>query len=299
MKQLRARLLALGAVAAAGLAAVPVVKAAGESQRIEIVRHIGGRAYLGLSLEDTTGTERGARVKEVVNGSPAEKAGFKAGDVVTHFDGEAVRSASQLARLVSESPVGRVVGVEVKRGSATQKLEVTPEASRARGRAFETDPAWVLEPPEPPQAPEAPAAPHAPRAPRAPMPPRFDFRWHGEGLPGMEMFPGGPRKLGIEYQPIEGQLARYFKLPGDGGILVSSVEADGPAGKAGLRAGDVIVKLGTKTIEDSRDLHRALDAADPGSEVTVQVVRDGRPVDLKVTLGGRKSDRDDDEGEET
>lgn len=303
MRKLRAGRLALGAVAAAGLAAGVVH--ASESRRIEIVRHVGGRAYLGLSLEDTTGADRGARVKEVVSGSPAEKAGFKAGDVVTRFDGEAVRSASQLARLVSESPAGRAVPVEVKRGSATQKLDVTPEPGRARVLEFGPDMAFVPEPPEAPEAPEAPmapappGAPRAPRAPRAPMPPRFDFRWHGEDLPAFEMLHGGPRKLGIEYQPIEGQLAKYFKVPGDGAILVSSVEQDGPAGKAGMKAGDVIVKLGTKAIEDSRDLHRALDAADAGTEVTVQVLREGRPVDLKVTLGGKNSERDDDEGEET
>jgi serine protease Do len=125
--------------------------------------------------------------------------------------------------------------------------------------------------------------------------PRFDFRWHGEGLPGM-MLHGGPRKLGVEYQPIEGQLAKYFKLSGDEGILVTSVDEGGPAGKAGMKAGDVILRIGTKAIEDSRDLHRALEAAEPGSEVAVQVLREGRPVDLKVTLGGQ---RDKDDGEET
>jgi len=289
MMQVRTGALALGAALAAALVAVPAVKAS-ETRRIEIVRTVSGRSYVGLGLEDTSGAERGARVKQVVEGTPAEKAGFKDGDVVTRFDGESVRSAAHLARLVAETPEGRAVPVEVRRDGTVQKLEVTPEA----GRAFA---------PEPPEAPDAPSAPLPPRAPRAPRPPRmpelrdFDFRWHQGDLPAL-MLHGGPRKLGIEYQPIEGQLAKYFKLSGDEGILVTSVEADGPAAKAGLKAGDVLVKLGTRTIEDSRDLHRALDAAEPGSELAVQVIREGRAVDLKVTLGGQR-DKKDLDGEET
>jgi serine protease Do len=294
MKQLRAGALVLGAAAAVALAGVPAVKA-GEAQRIEIVRKIGGRSYVGLSLEDTTGAERGARVKDVVSGSPAEKAGFKDGDVVVRWDGEAVRSAAQLARLVAETPQGRGVAVEVRRGQALQKLEVAPEAGRSRIVEYGPDMAFAPEPPEPP---DAPAPPRAPRAPRPPELRDFDFRWHGEDLPAI-MLSRGPRKLGIEYQPIEGQLAKYFKLPGDEGVLVTSVDEDGPAGKAGMKAGDVIVKLGTKAIEDSGDLHRALDASDAGSEVAVQVLREGRAVDLKVTLGGRREKRVRDEAEET
>lgn len=290
MMQVRTGALALGAALAAALVAVPAVKAS-EPTRIEMVRKLGGSSYVGLNLEDTTGAERGARVKEVVKGTPAEKAGFRDGDVVTRFDGESVRSAAHLARLVAETPEGRAVPVEVRRDGAVQKLEVTPEA----GRVFA---------PEPPEAPDAPSAPMPPRAPRAPRPPRmpelrdFDFRWHEGDLPAL-MLHGGPRKLGIEYQPIEGQLAKYFKLSGDEGILVTSVEQGGPAAKAGLKAGDVIVKLGTRTIEDSRDLHRALDAAEPGSEVAVQVIREGRAVDLKVTLGGQREKKQDLDGEET
>jgi serine protease Do len=98
------------------------------------------------------------------------------------------------------------------------------------------------------------------------------------------MFGGGPRKLGIEYMEIGEQLASYFKLSGKTGVLVSSVDADGPAAKAGMRAGDVILKLDAETIEDGDDLREAVAEAEGGNEVTVTVQRDGRPLDLKVTL---------------
>jgi serine protease Do len=102
---------------------------------------------------------------------------------------------------------------------------------------------------------------------------------------------GGPRKLGIEYQEIEGQLARYFKL-GDGrGVLVTSVDEDGPAGKAGLKAGDVVLKLDGKTVKDAEDLREAVRQAEEGKEVGLSVQRDGRPLDLKVQLAAPEKHR--------
>jgi S1-C subfamily serine protease len=95
---------------------------------------------------------------------------------------------------------------------------------------------------------------------------------------------GGPRKLGIEYMDVGEQLAGYFKLSGKSGVLVSSVDADGPAAKAGMKAGDVVLKVGGTAIADGDDLRKAVSEAEGGKEVTVTVQREGRPLDLKVTL---------------
>jgi serine protease Do len=279
MKQLRAAGWALGALVTAGLLAAPPATAGG-GERVEIARRMGG-AWLGVSLEDISGAERGARVRKVVKDSPAEKAGLQEGDVVVRFDGEAVRSAAQLARLVSETPEGRAVAIELRRDGATQKLEATlAEGHRARLLDLEGFRKLMPEPPEPPDPPEAPLAPELPQ---------FDFRWHGDEGP-LAHWGGGPRKLGIRYQAIEGQLASYFKAPGGQAVLVTSVDEDGPAAKAGLKAGDLIVKLGDRPIEDARDLRRALERAEPGQEVVVQVLRDGRDLELTVTLGGERKE---------
>ena len=72
-------------------------------------------------------------------------------------------------------------------------------------------------------------------------------------------------------------------------MLVTSVDADGPAAKAGLKAGDVVVKLGSDAVADSHDLREAVARAEGGSEVTVTVQRDGKPVELKVTLAKPES----------
>jgi serine protease Do len=254
-------------------------------QKIEkrvVVRHGGGR--LGVTIDDAAGEARGATVRSVEEESAAAKAGLQEGDVIVRFDGETVRSASQLARLVRETPANRTVAIEVTRGGATQKLTATlPEGGGVRvfrgpgDFAFEM-PDWEIDVPEPPAPPVPPATPRAPRAPRA-------WSWHGDD--GSLMFHGfgpSPRKLGIQYMEIGEQLAGYFKLSGKSGVLVTSVDADGPAAKAGIKAGDVIVKLGSEAIADGDDLRDAISEAEGGREVAVTVQRDGRPLELKATL---------------
>jgi S1-C subfamily serine protease len=111
--------------------------------------------------------------------------------------------------------------------------------------------------------------------------------WSFKGDDGKDfafrMLSGGPRKLGIQYMVLGEQLAAYFKLSGKSGVLVTSVEADGPAAKAGLKAGDAIVKLGSDAIADGDDLRDALSEAEGGSELGITVQRDGRPVQHKGT----------------
>ena len=296
----------------AGLALGPGGVRAGETdqdgQKVEkrvVVRHAGG-SRLGVGLEDTEGDVRGTKVRSVEEGSPAEKAGIQEGDVIVRFDGEAVRSASQLARLVGETPAGRSVAIEVTRGGATQKLSATLAEGSRRVRVFSGNglpgmrefnfemPEWDVEAPE---APEPPSPPHAPAPPMrgwlpirpCPRAPRCR-RTRGAGTRDdghdmvFRMLGGGPRKLGIEYMDVGEQLAGYFKLAGKTGVLVSSVDPEGPAGKAGMKAGDAVLKLDGKAIEDGDDLRDAVAAAEGGKEVTVTVQRDGRPLDLKVTL---------------
>ena len=295
MKRLSALALVVPVALLAGLALGPGDVRAGakdeqKDKKVEkrvVVRH-GGGGRLGVSLDETEGDVRGAKVRSVETDSPAEKAGLKEGDVVVRFDGETVRSASQLARLVRETPAGRSVPIEVTRGGVRQTLTATMAEGNRGFHVFSGDggdfafdtPSFDIQVPEPPPP---PAVPHAEAAPH-------DWAWrNGPGTFGFgdrtfQFFAGGPRKLGIEYMEIGEQLAGYFKLAGKSGVLVSSVDADGPAAKAGMKAGDVILKLDGKAVGDGGDLREAVSEAEGGTEVTVTVQRDGRPLDLKVTL---------------
>jgi serine protease Do len=98
-----------------------------------------------------------------------------------------------------------------------------------------------------------------------------------------------PGRLGITYQELSGQLARYFNVE-DGSLLVSNVNVDTPAAKAGLKAGDVIVKLDGKDVS-RQDLREQVAKAEGGSQITLGVQRDGKPVDVTVTLPARDRSR--------
>lgn len=253
-------------------------------RRVEVARMFARGGRLGVSLEDVAAgdvgrlglaSERGALVSRVEEGSAADKAGVKDGDVIVRFGGEDVRSAAQLARIVGETPPGRTVSVDVSRGGSVQSLSATL-AQPDRDHVFGPGPMgdFHFEMPDVPDMPDMPDIadlPHPPAPPAPPMPPMGAFG------------PRGGRRLGLGFQELSDQLARYFKV--DGGVLVTEVDADGPAGKAGLKAGDVIVRFGGKAVKDGRDLHDALRDAEAGSTATIGVQRDGRSMDLSVKIG--------------
>ncbi|HYD55604.1 MAG TPA: Do family serine endopeptidase [Burkholderiales bacterium] len=80
------------------------------------------RGRLGISMEDVPGAE-GARVAEVLSGSPAALAGLRAGDLVTALNGRPVRGAAELRARLGVMPVGETVELRVRRGKDTQTVK--------------------------------------------------------------------------------------------------------------------------------------------------------------------------------
>jgi len=244
---------------------------------------IRGGGALGVSLDEVGADdasrlrlpeERGALVRSVEPDSPAAAAGLQADDVIVSYQGEPVHSATQISRMVRETPAGRKVALEVSRGGATQKLTATLREGRRSLMTpgdfnFDFDvplPAIDIRPPRPPRPPRAPRPPAGERD-------DFDFR---------DLWGGRRGRLGVTYQELTDQLARYFKV--EGGLLVSSVEEGSPAAAAGVRAGDVIVRANGKVVRSSEDLRDQLDAAEPGAEMTLGLQREGRALEVKAKL---------------
>ncbi|ENO88541.1 Do family serine endopeptidase [Thauera linaloolentis] len=92
-------------------------------------------------------------------------------------------------------------------------------------------------------------------------------------------------RIGVAIQEVTRDLADGFGLPRAAGALVSSVEPEGPAARAGLQQGDVIVRFAGKGVDASSDLPRIVAAVQPGTDAEVDVYRDGKPVAFKVNVG--------------
>jgi serine protease Do len=95
--------------------------------------------------------------------------------------------------------------------------------------------------------------------------------------------------LGAEIRSLDEGMAHAFHVPDTSGALVEDVTAVGPAAKAGLKDGDVVRKYNGAAILDSGQLIALVTETNPWTVVTLDILRDGKPLTLKVTLGERPS----------
>ncbi|MDS1139951.1 trypsin-like peptidase domain-containing protein [Pusillimonas sp. SM2304] len=93
--------------------------------------------------------------------------------------------------------------------------------------------------------------------------------------------------LGIEPQDITPDLARAFKLRQSDGVIVASVQRNGPAWHGGLRVGDIVLKIGDEQVVDSIGFLNQIAPLPPGQAVTLTIARDGKARDIKVEVGTR------------
>jgi serine protease Do len=223
-----------------------------------------GGSHIGLSIEDVESSDEagsvneGASVEGVETGGSADDAGFEIDDIVTMFDGERVRSARQLSRLVAETPVGRTVAVAVVRNGERLSLDVRPEEGASwmsslteRFEGFEL-PDFTRDRRE-----YAPARPRVLR--------NYDFN-------GFDFVSRSRRRLGIEGTDLGSQLADYFGV--DEGVLVHSVGEGSVAAGAGLQPGDVITSIDGAAVDSVARLRDQLAEVEPGAVFAISVTRE-------------------------
>lgn len=275
-----------GALAVAGGVVVtgtcaPVAEVQAQSTILRAV-DAGRGARIGASVatDETKDAAAGVILETVDPGGPADKAGLKAGDVVTEFDGERVRSVRHFLRLVQESTPGRSLPVVLSRAGQRVMANVTPERAtemRVFGddfhmRYFETPRAL---PPAPPSPPAPARAPRPPSVFATPAP----FEMLGRFF--------NTRRLGISIEDLDTQLAEYFGV--EEGVLVKSVAADSVGAKTGLKAGDVITGVNGRKVYDSLDVTRALERSEDNAEFTIEITRDKKTQTLKGKLEARST----------
>jgi len=248
---------------------------------------IGRGARIGASVSpvdagDSKEAKAGVSVETVDAGGPADKAGMKAGDIVTDFDGERVRSVRQFTRLVQETTPGHSVPVVLSRAGQRVTVNITPERASSGDdfnmRLLDTPMARLAVPRLPPPAPPVPAAPRVPRLPTI-VGPAMTLDLFSRVL--------NTGRLGVTIETLDTQLAEFFGVKE--GALVKSVAADSVAAKAGLKAGDVITAVNGRKVYDLSDVTRALDRTETNGDVAIEVTRDKKTLTLKGKLEARET----------
>jgi serine protease Do len=233
----------------------------------------GTSSYLGVDISDVTTErltalklkeEKGVEVTMVDQDAPAGKAGIKEHDVILTMNGATIESGAQLRRMIHETPPGRVVSFGLSRDGQlmTVKVQLADKHSefammhpKAKEFHFEM--------------------------PNIPPMPDVD-------IPSINMVVvTSSARSGLMVENITPQLGEFFGVKNGNGVLVRSVEKGSRAEKAGLRAGDVIVKVNGQPVHDTSDFTSAVRSRN-GASVSVGVIRDKKEQNLNLTLPDRK-----------
>jgi 2-alkenal reductase len=90
--------------------------------------------------------------------------------------------------------------------------------------------------------------------------------------------------MGVSWQVITPRIAARYQLPAEWGIYVTDVAANSPASTAGVQVGDIITRLGDVTLDETHSYINTLFAYQPGDQITIELLRNGKTLDLQVTL---------------
>ena len=243
------------------------------------------KGYLGVMLQDLTpsmakalqmGDKSGVMVNEVVDDSPAAKAGLEDGDVILEFNGETISDNDDLVKAVRATSPGDDVKIVVLRNGKNKNLDVEIGQRESKNVFFMSKDGDV----------HAPHVKHFEKDGNSVIVMSGDdedFTWTtSDKAFGLNMDRG---YMGVHLDNLNEQMGEYFGVAGGKGALVTEVVADSPAAAAGLKAGDVIVKLGDNEIESSEALHKAVAETKPEQQMAVKVMRKGNNKDMSITLG--------------
>jgi len=261
------RSIALLAIAASALAS-----ANGQAMRVvqfidepgPMMLHSSSQGYLGVDLSDVDQEKaqalrlrevRGAIITLIDHDAPAGHIGLRVNDVVIKLNGQPVEGAEQLRRMLREIPAGHKVSLEISRDGNVQTLAV----ELADRRIMEHD-VWTHIGSGGDVFAQSPGMGVLTGGGDLPMAPSFHMP-----------FFGGSLNVGALVEPLTSQMAEYLGVPN--GLMVKQVERKTEAAAAGLKAFDVILKVGNEPIATLADWDRAL-RSNQGKPVQVTVLRD-------------------------
>jgi len=272
-------------LAAAGLAAAPPAAHAQAQELAPIFEdpsplavHSSPAGYLGVQVEDIDNDKaqtlklkdvRGAVITLIDHDAPAGQVGLKLNDVVLAVNGQNVEGAEALRRMLREIPPGRKISLEISRDGNIQTLAV----QLADRKTLDHD-IWGKIGVE--------AGPIAP-----PPPPGMGMLAGPDGLPtgGFHMWLfTSSLNVGALVEPLTSQMAEYLGVPS--GLMVKQVARKSEAAASGLKAFDVILKVGSDSIATSADWDRAL-RSNQNKPVQVTILRDKKQQTLTLQVDSK------------
>ncbi len=233
-----------------------------------------GGSYLGIDIRDITPErmnalklkeERGVEVVALDQDAPAGKAGLKEHDVIVEYNGTRVESQEQLRRLIRETPPGRTAALGISRDGNPITINVQlGDRGKLMAEGWQKanhDRIMVM-----PPLPEIDMG-------------NFDVR-----------ILNNTSSMGMQLEGLNEQLGEFFGVKGGGGLLVKSVSKGSAAERAGIKAGDVVVRVDNEKITDRSDLRRILRSHQKGGKVTLGIIRDKHEQSVPLDIPERKSE---------
>jgi S1-C subfamily serine protease len=201
-----------------------------DSIRRQILENYSRNGFrLGVILSESDIEAQGVTIERVDPNSPADRAGLREGDIITHLEGETVRNPQDVREFLRNLKEAKELNIEVLRDGQPVTLRVTPEKRDRIMRGF-----------------------------------RF-----------------GGRQIGVNVQSLDADLASYFKVEPNSGLLISKVDREGPAAEAGVRSGDILTHINGQQVSDPEDVRRMI--GDSESEtVELTILRHGQQMKMTV-----------------
>jgi serine protease Do len=254
-----------------------------------VVMHTVTQGYLGVDIRDITDDRakalklketRGAEICMIDHDGPAIKAGLRESDVILEMNGQSIEGEEQLRRMLRETPAGRTVSFVFSRDGQQQTISVQlADRGEVERRAWDQHFAVPQPTGEDASIPDPMDDPDS--APVQVAPPTY----MGFGFVGPPTLSGS--YTGAVLDALGPQLAQFFGAQPGTGLLVKSIDAGSPAARAGLRAGDVVVRVNAQTVAARADWLHAVQNSN-GKPIAVTVLRNKHEQTLKMTAGEKR-----------
>ncbi len=243
-----------------------------------LVAHASPSGYLGVEVTDVDADKaqalklkevRGAVIMLIDHDAPAGQIGLKVNDVVLAINGQNVDGGKQFVRMLHEIPPGRKISLEVSRDGNIQTLAVQLVDRKAMEQSIWSRIGMDVDG----ISPGVPAS-GIMAGGDAPLPPSG---FH------MSIFTS-TLNVGAMVEPLTSQMAEYFGVPG--GLMIKQVSKKSEAATAGFKAFDVILKVGSDSINTLADWDRAL-RSNQGKPVQVTILRDKKQQTITLQVDSK------------